>query len=170
MSPRVGGAWAPNETVNFYVKYSEGYNAGGHYYDQCNNGYQPETISTVEGTGKRKMVLTGDWLLIFPVTTTTLRTSSSLKRSRPPRSVVNVPGAKMYGGEFQVTALPIENFTVNLNVSLMHSEYENFFEVDETNTAAGVQKSIRTPNRTGTKQHRASRLRIQLAGSLGSRF
>ena len=153
LSPRVGMGWAPFESLNVYVKYSEGYNAGGHYFEACNNAYKPETLGTVEGgvkgrwfDGRLTAEASGFWndfkdFQIFQV-------NSSFSTA-----LINAPKATMYGGELAVTAIPVENLSVNLGLSLMHSEYNNFFDADPENPGAGLQnlsghQMERSPNHT----------------------
>jgi iron complex outermembrane receptor protein len=156
VSPRVGMSWAPNEMLNFYVKYSEGYNAGGHYYNGCNNGYNPETVDTVEGGVKGRffdgrLVVDADGyhndfkdFQIFQVFPTAGAATTR---------VINAPEAEMYGGEFQITAIPLENVSANVGISLMHSQYERFHDEDLLNPKAGLQdlsgnQMERAPNHT----------------------
>jgi iron complex outermembrane receptor protein len=156
LSPRVGMGWAPNETVNFYVKYSEGYNAGGHYYNGCNNGYKPETNDSIEGgvkgrwfDGRLALDAAGYYndfknFQFFQV----VDRSGALATA-----ATNIPGAKTYGAEFQLTAIPFENFTANFGLSIMHSEYEDFHDADIINPSAGNQnlsgnQITRSPNST----------------------
>jgi iron complex outermembrane receptor protein len=149
-------SWAPNEMLNFYVKYSEGYNAGGHYYNGCNNGYNPETVDTVEGGVKGRffdgrLVVDADGyhndfkdFQIFQVFPTAGAATTR---------VINAPEAEMYGGEFQITAIPLENVSANVGISLMHSQYERFHDEDLLNPKAGLQdlsgnQMERAPNHT----------------------
>jgi iron complex outermembrane receptor protein len=148
--------WAPLESVNFYVKWSEGYNSGGHYYDSCNNDYNSETLDTIEGgikgrwfDGRLTADLAGYWndyknYQIFIELPALISTAVD---------IINAPEAETYGGEFQVTALPTENFTVNLGLSIMHSQYDALSAIDPINVKAGVQnlsgkQMQRSPNHT----------------------
>ena len=157
VSPRVGMGWAPLESVNFYVKYSEGYNAGGHYYNYCDNGYKPETDDAVEGgvkgrwfDGRLVVDAAGYYndfknFQIFQVV--------ELADGVAETHVINAPKAETWGGEFQVTAIPVENFTANLGLSIMHSQYDNFIDKNIFDPAAGNQnlsgnQMERSPNHT----------------------
>jgi iron complex outermembrane receptor protein len=67
--------------------------------------------------------------------------------------VINAPEAEMYGGEFQITAIPLENVSANVGISLMHSQYERFHDEDLLNPKAGLQdlsgnQMERAPNHT----------------------
>lgn len=156
VSPRVGMGWEPNETLNFYVKYSEGYNAGGHYYFNCNNGYNPETVDTTEGGVKGRWF---DGRLVvdaagyyndfknFQIFQVTSGVNGIVTKA------INAPKAEMWGGEFQVSAIPFENLTVNLGLSIMHSQYDDFHDADLLNPKAGNQdlsgnQIERAPNHT----------------------
>ena len=59
---RVGMGWEPTEQVNVYLKYSRGYNAGGVYYNGCNDPYKPEHLGTIEGGVKGRFF---DGRLVF---------------------------------------------------------------------------------------------------------
>jgi iron complex outermembrane recepter protein len=156
LSPRVGMGWAPNDTINFYVKYSEGYNSGGNYGTVCQDSYKAETLDTVEGgvkgrwfDGRLVVDAAGYWNTFndYQVVTETVQLGTFFT------GLVNAPKAESWGGEFQVTAVPIDNFTATLGLSLMHSQYDTLFDIDPTNAAAGVQNLAghqlqRAPNST----------------------
>lgn len=132
LSPRLGIGWNPNEALNFYVKYSEGYNAGGHYYNGCDNGYEPETLEVVEG-GVKGRFFDGRLAFDFDGYYNDYKKFQYFKLFQVVSGVVNAPEAEMYGGEFQVTAIPYENVTVDGNFSVMHSQYDRFHDGDEAN-------------------------------------
>jgi iron complex outermembrane recepter protein len=156
VSPRVGMGWEPNETMNFYVKYSEGYNAGGNWPFACNDSYKPETLDAVEGGMKGRFFegrLVTDFAgfyndfkdyQVFTEFPSTTGISSG---------IINAPKAEMWGGEFQITAIPFERFTANVGISVMHSQYDTLFDTDPANPKAGVQNLAgnqmqRAPNST----------------------
>jgi len=156
LTPRVGMGWAPSETLNFYVKYSEGYNAGGFYYNSCNDQYKEEHVDTVEGGVKARWFdgrlvadAAGYWNTFKDYQIFTQLPSPAGTVS----GVINAPKAEMWGGEFQITAIPFENFTTDLGISIMHSQYDTLFNTDGTNPGAGVQdlaghQMQRAPNHT----------------------
>src|ERR1700683_463442 len=152
VSPRVGMAWALLESLNFYVKYSEGYNAGGHYTSSCDDSYKPETLGTIEGGLKGRWFdgrLTADFAGYY-----NKYKQFQFYQSHPPTAeMVNVPEMESWGGEVSVTALPIENVRIDLGLSLMHSQYDNFHDADPLNPAAGFQnlsghQAVQAPNHT----------------------
>ena len=156
VSPRVGMSWEPNESVNFYVKYSEGYNAGGHWPFACSDGYKAETLGSVEG-GFKGRFFGGKLVTDFAGYYNDFRDYQIFTTFPSPSGissgVINAPKAEMWGGEFQITARPIENFTANVGISLMHSQYDTLFDIDQANPAAGVQNLAgnqmqRAPNHT----------------------
>jgi len=153
VSPRVGLGWAPNETVNFYVKYSEGYNAGGHYAYGCQDGYKPETLDTVEG-GMKGRWFDGRLTADFAGYWNTFKNFQIYQNNPPVSSIlINAPKAEEWGGEFAVTAIPFENARVDLGLSIMHSQYDEFMDADPFNPAAKLQNLAgnqmeRAPNHT----------------------
>lgn len=155
-SYRVGGAWAPTELLNFYVKYSEGYDAGGHYYDSCHNSYDSETLQTVEGGVKARFF---DGRLVFDAAgyhNDYNNYQIFLEIPSPIGTAVgifNAPSAETYGGEFQITAIPFENFTTDMGFSVMHSQYNELSAINPQNPGAGAQnlsgnQMQRAPNHT----------------------
>jgi iron complex outermembrane recepter protein len=158
LTPRVGMAWAPLDTINFYVKYSEGYNSGGNYGTACNDGYKSEFLDAVEGgikgrwfEGRLTVDAAGYWntfkdyqqFIVIDATATTPGTTG----------LINAPKAEMWGGEFEVTAIPIDNLTVNTGISIMHSQYDQLVTADPGNPAGGNQNLAgrqmqRAPNHT----------------------
>jgi len=138
VSPRVGMGWAPSENVNFYVKYSEGYNAGGHYYNGCNNGYKAETLDVVEGGVKTRLF---DGRLEFDADGyyNDYKDFQYFKLFQVVSGVINAPEAEMWGGEFHFEAIPYENVTVDGSFSVMHSQYDNFFDGDAANPQFGIE-------------------------------
>jgi iron complex outermembrane receptor protein len=159
VSYRVGMGWAPNEALNFYVKYSTGYDAGGHYYDSCGDNYKSETIGTVEGgvkgrffDGRLVFDFAGYWndykdYQIFVEVPSPIGTAVG---------IINAPEAETWGGEFSVTTIPfesIQNFKANLGLSIMHSQYDAL--IDENPATPGAppqnlagQQMQRSPNHT----------------------
>jgi iron complex outermembrane receptor protein len=130
---RVGMGWEPTEQLNVYLKYSRGYNAGGVYYNGCNNPYKPEHLGTIEGGVKGRFF---DGKLVFDADGywnhfTDFQTYKNLETSS---LVVNAPEAEMWGGEFQATALPTENIQADASLSIMHSQYDIFSDFDPLNT------------------------------------
>ena len=51
---------------------------------------------------------------------------------------VNAPEAETYGGEFQITAIPYENFTTDVGISIMHSQYDQLSDINPQNPAGGA--------------------------------
>jgi iron complex outermembrane receptor protein len=153
VSYRVGTMWAPTESVNFYVKYSTGYNAGGTYFDACGNSYKPETLNTLEGglkgrwfDGRVVADMDGFW---------NTWNDFQIFQFKPPQSteLINAPKAESWGGEFAITTIPIENLKVDTDFFVMHSQFENFFDADPVNPKAGIQdlsgtQLLRAPNHT----------------------
>jgi outer membrane receptor protein involved in Fe transport len=155
-SYRVGGAWDPNEMLNFYVKYSEGYNAGGHYYDSCGDNYNSETLQTVEGGVKARFF---DGRLVFDAAGYHNDYNEYQIFVEVPSPVgtavgiINAPEAETYGGEFQLTAIPFENFKADLGLSLMHSQYDKLSDINPQNPSGGAvnlagKQMQRSPNHT----------------------
>jgi len=149
----VGMGWAPSELVNLYVKYSAGYNAGGHYAYGCADGYQPEYLDTVEG-GMKGRWFDGRLTTDFAGYWNTFK-SFQIYQNNPPVSsiLVNAPKAEQWGGEFAITAIPIENTRVDVALTIMHSQYDDFHDADPFNPAAGFQNLAgnqmeRAPNHT----------------------
>jgi iron complex outermembrane receptor protein len=152
VSPRVGMGWAPLESLNFYVKYSEGYNAGGHYYFNCDNGYKAETLDSVEG-GVKARWFDGRLVVEAAGYYNDFKNFQVFQVVGIHTELINAPEAEMWGGEFAVSALPTDNLTVNLGLSVMHSQYDNFHDTDSLNPAAGLQnlsgnQTERAPNHT----------------------
>jgi iron complex outermembrane receptor protein len=148
--------WAPNESINLYVKYSEGYNAGGHWPFACNDGYKPETLDAVEG-GVNGRLFDGRLVADFAGYYNDFKNYQVFTEFPSPTGIssgiINAPKAEMWGGEFQVTALPTDNFTVNLGLSIMHSQYDSLLDTDPANPKAGLQNLAgnqmqRAPNHT----------------------
>ena len=153
VSYRVGMGWAPNEALNFYVKYSTGYNAGGHYTSACNDKYKEETVGTIEG-GVKGRWLDGRLVTDFAGYYTKFE-NFQFFQALPPAAAeeVNAPEAEEWGGEFAVTAIPIEDLSIDLAATVMHSQYDNFHDEDPINPAAGAQnlsghQVLRAPNST----------------------
>jgi iron complex outermembrane receptor protein len=138
LSPRVGLGWAPSENVNLYVKYSEGYNAGGHYYNGCNNGYDAENLDVIEGGVKTRLF---DGRLEFDADGyyNDYKKFQYFKLFQVVSGVVNAPEAEMWGGEFHFQAVPIENVSIDGNFAIMHSQYDRFHDGDEANPQFGVE-------------------------------
>lgn len=148
ISPRVGMSWAPNESLNFYVKYGEGYNSGGHYFNGCNDGYKDETLDTIEGGVKATFF---DGRLSFDASGfyNDFKNFQVFKVLGTASLVVNAPKAEMWGGELQASAVPNDNLTVSGAFSLMHSQYDDFHDIDVTNPKAGLE------NLSGNQMERA---------------
>ena len=130
---RVGMGWEPTEQLNVYVKYSRGYNAGGQYYNGCNDAYKPEHLGTIEGGVKGRFF--NGRLVVDAAGYWNHFTDFQVYKNLPTSSeVVNAPEAEMWGGEFQVTALPVENVQADVGISVMHSQYDKFSDFDVLKT------------------------------------
>lgn len=156
VSPRVGMGWQPNEALNFYVKWSKGYNAGGHWPFACGDAYKPETLSAIEGGLKGRFFngrLVTDFAGFYNDFSNYQVFTEFPSPSGISSGIINAARAEMWGGEFQATAIPIENFTANVGISIMHSQYDSLFDTDPANPKAGLQNLAgnqmqRAPNHT----------------------
>jgi iron complex outermembrane receptor protein len=155
VSPRVGVAWAPTEAVNFYTKFSSGYNAGGHYAYGCQDGYKPETLNTVEG-GVKGRFFDGRLTIDFAGYWNVFKNFQIYQNNPPVSSIlVNAPAAEEWGGEFGIHAIPpyVDNARIDLGFTIMHSQYDKFNDEDPFNPSAGFQNLAgnqveRAPNHT----------------------
>jgi len=154
---RVGMGWEPTEQLNVYLKYSRGYNAGGQYFNGCGDAYKPEHLGTIEGGVKGRFF--DGRLVVDAAGFWNHFTDFQVYKNLPTSSeVVNAPEAEMWGGEFQVTALPIENVEADLGLSLLHTQYDIFsdFDVLKTyNPATGLLNPHIVENLAGRQMERA---------------
>jgi iron complex outermembrane receptor protein len=138
LSPRYGLSWEPTEDINLYAKESFGYNAGGHYFNGCNNGYKAETLDTIE-VGAKTRWFEGRLVANISLFANEFKDFQVFKVIGSSSLVQNAPLAKMQGAEFEFTAIPLEQLTINGGLSLLRSYYVTFEDIDVANPNAGTQ-------------------------------
>jgi iron complex outermembrane receptor protein len=136
LSPRYGLSWEPTEQINLYAKESFGYNAGGHYFNGCNDGYKAETLDTIE-VGAKTRWFGGRLVANVSLYTSEFKDFQVFKVIGTSSTVVNAPLAKMRGAEFEFVAEPLEQLTLNSGISLLHSYYVKFKDIDVANPNFG---------------------------------
>jgi iron complex outermembrane receptor protein len=70
--------------------------------------------------------------------------------------IQNAAKAVIYGGEFQLTALPIQNVQLDFALAALHSEYKDYLTTDPANPQSG------TENLTGNQLTQAPKLKVNV--------
>jgi iron complex outermembrane receptor protein len=137
LSPRYGVQWEPNAQINVYAKRSFGYNAGGENAANCANPYKAETLDTIE-TGVKSRWFEGRLVANVTLFRNEFKDFQIFKFVEQNPGVplttallINAPRAEMLGGEFEFVVAATEQLTLNAGLSLLHSEYVKFEDIDD---------------------------------------
>jgi iron complex outermembrane receptor protein len=119
--------WQFNDKANIYVSYGTGFKSG--VFNMLTTSpvpVRPETIKAWEGGIKADPL---PWLRTnlsaFHYDYTDLQVQAKAPDS-PASIVQNAATAKLYGGEFELTASPLADLTLTGNVAYNHARYDHF--------------------------------------------
>jgi iron complex outermembrane receptor protein len=139
-------AFTPSGTLDYkftpqvfgYLTVTKGFKSGGFNIGVFQPAFKPETIWDYE-LGLKTLFL-DERLQIN--TSAFYYDYSNLQVSIVQGTQVliqNAAKATIYGGEFQVTALPLQGVQLDLAIAALKSEYKDYGSIDPTNAGAGVQ-------------------------------
>ncbi|PCI31940.1 MAG: TonB-dependent receptor [Alphaproteobacteria bacterium] len=131
-TPKVSLKWQPNDDVNVYASFSQGFKGGGfdpRGDDRAIVGFESETVNTYE-IGLKSTLVDGR------VSTNIATFFSDFKNIQIPGSVIvdgdfigtttNAGKAEIWGVEFEGKALLSDNLTANANVGYINADYKEF--------------------------------------------
>jgi len=121
-----------NPELLIYAATRRGYNTGGHNLNTVGDDleYDPEYITDYETGFKGKWLLSG-----IPVRAnmaayysdyTDIQRRSVLSDPVPRSLITNAAAATLYGGQLELTVLPISGLLLNLTYGYVHSKYDEF--------------------------------------------
>ena len=121
----------------FYVTYSTGFKSGGYNLGSAQAPYNPEDIRDYEGG------LKSDWLdgrlrlnaALFYYKYEDLQLS---RNNGTVLVVINAAAATIKGAELSISALPIDNLKLEMNVGLLDAKYDSFTTADSARPSLGV--------------------------------
>ncbi|MFA7440128.1 MAG: TonB-dependent receptor [Sphingomonadaceae bacterium] len=144
-TPKIGVDYQPTDDLMFYASWSRGYRSGGfsgrgQTLFSSTTPYGPETVDSYE-TGvksswfdRRLLVNIAGFYADYSdlQQTTTIPVQGGIGNET---IVSNVGSARIKGLEFDVTARPIDNLTINASAGLLRSKFKDFFTQELFNGA-----------------------------------
>lgn len=128
--PKVAIHYQFTPTIMGYASYSRGFKSGGYDLGALKPSYNPEKIVDYEAGIKadlfdrRLRVNVGGFYYDYTNLQLTV-----LKLSPTPGPVtLNAGKAKVYGAEVEITALPVDDLRLSLNLAYLHTEYTDLFD------------------------------------------
>ena len=139
ITPRVGFQFDATENSNIYASYSKGLKIGGlNYRTGCNDTYDSETLNSYE-IGSKNALLDGRLILnatAFYYDYKNLQVEQLLGFDF---FFANAPKAEVIGVELESVFQPVDELTINANMSYQNSEFKEFSNLDSLNQGAGQQ-------------------------------
>ncbi|MCY4427135.1 MAG: TonB-dependent receptor [Halieaceae bacterium] len=139
VTPRAGFQFDVTENSNIYASYSKGFKIGGlNYRTGCNDSYDSETLNSYE-IGSKNSLLDGRLILnatAFYYDYENLQVEQLLGFAF---FFANAPEAEVMGVELESVFQPVDQLTINANMSYQNSEFKEFSNLDAINQAAGLQ-------------------------------
>ena len=136
---RAAGQYDLSDNGTIYLSYSEGFKAGGLNFTDCNPPYKPEEIDAYE--------LGGKWTLFSGRTTINaalfhydykdFQVVQIIGLTAP---IANVGEANINGFELEVWSNLNEHWSINVGITLLDSEYEDFVNLDGLHAEKGFQQ------------------------------
>jgi iron complex outermembrane receptor protein len=136
-SPRVTLEQKIGPDQLIYATYAKGFKAGGYNLGGLAPAYLPETLTDYEVGFKldlfdRRLRLNGAGFYYgytdMQVVVAKLTSNEN----------VNAGTSKIYGAEFEVTAIPIAGLELDASAAVLHSEFTKFDTFDPTNPSLGI--------------------------------
>ncbi|WP_103727480.1 TonB-dependent receptor [Novosphingobium sp. HII-3] len=157
---RLGIRQEVSDDVNVYVQGAHGYKGPSFSQSQCQNGYAPETVNSLEAGLKsrfwdRRLTLN---ISIFYNDIKDLQ----LEIVSPLGIVVdNVPKARIYGAEVALNVRPVDALRFDANVSLLNARYNSDYLGD-----ANLSPNLTPQNVRGNRLNNAP----DLSGLVGAEY
>ena len=147
-TPKFGIEYDWDDDTLLYANLTKGFKSGGFVFNGSQPSYEPETVWVLDG-GLRTSLLDGRMqasLSTFYYDYTDMQVSVF---EQFVGTIKNAADATIYGMELEVTARPTDSLDVNLGLSLLHTEYDEFVTQDPT------QPSVPSVNLAGNELPRA---------------
>lgn len=128
-TPRVSLEFKPADNVFLYATFSQGFKSGGFNLGGLQAPFNPENLTDYEAGIK------AEWfdrrlrtnVSVFAYDYKDLQVSKVLGALIV---VDNAARAKLYGAEFDITAMPVQGLELAANLALLHSKYTDFCNQD----------------------------------------
>lgn len=128
-TPRVSLEFKPADNVFLYATFSQGFKSGGFNLGGLQAPFNPENLTDYE------VGLKAEWfdrrlrtnVSVFAYDYKDLQVSKVLGALIV---VDNAARAKLYGAEFDITAMPLQGLELAANLALLHSKYTDFCNQD----------------------------------------
>ncbi len=130
-TPKLGVEYDWSDNTLLYANLTKGFKSGGFVFNGFQPSYKPETVWVLDG-GIRTRLLDGRLqasVSTFYYDYTDMQVSVF---EQFVATIKNAADATIYGMELEVTARPTDSLDVNLGLSLLHAEYDEFITQDPT--------------------------------------
>lgn len=137
-TPKIGAQFDVSDDSNVYATYSKGFKSGGWNLYACDNGFEPEKVTSYEAGWKNRLL--DNTLIVnasvFYYDYTDLQLSQVVGLVR---LIKNAPAAKVKGLEVEAVWKPEEHWTLNANASFLDAKFTEFSNIDSLDPALGTQ-------------------------------
>ena len=137
-TPKIGAQFDVSDDSNVYATYSKGFKSGGWNLYACDNGFEPEKVTSYEAGWKNRLL--DNTLIVnasvFYYDYTDLQLSQVVGLVR---LIKNAPAAKVKGLEVEAVWKPEEHWTFNANASFLDAKFTEFSNIDSLDPALGTQ-------------------------------
>ncbi len=137
LTPKFGLEYIVNEDILVYANMTRGFKSGGFTFNGFQSNFDPEFVWAYE-TGLKSRLANG--AVIFNVSAfyydyTDLQVS---KLENNAGVITNAADATIYGGEIELIALPTDNLRLNVGLSFLNAEFDEFLTEDPSNPQLGT--------------------------------
>jgi iron complex outermembrane receptor protein len=133
-TPKYGIEYSLNDDTLLYANYTKGFKSGGFVFNGFQPSYDPESVWVLDG-GVKTQFFDGRMqasLSAFYYDYTDMQVSVF---EQFVATIRNAADATIYGAELEVSARPAEGLDVDVGISLLHTEYDEFVTQDPTQPA-----------------------------------
>jgi iron complex outermembrane receptor protein len=136
--PKVTLDYKPTDALFFYVTYTTGFKSGGFDIGNLTPAFRPEVIKDYEA-GLKVDLLDRRLRVNFDAFHYNYQNLQVAQVEGLSLVTQNAASAKDDGAEIEITALPVDNLRIGLNVAYLDARYTNFTSINPTFSALGPQ-------------------------------
>jgi len=136
-SPRVTLEQKLGPDQSIYVTFAKGFKAGGFNLGGLAPAYQPETLTDYEAGVKldlfdRKLRFNGAGFYYD------YKNQQEVVALQTSNEFINAASSKLYGAEFELTAIPVHGLELDASAAFLHSEFTGFNTFNPTDPGLGT--------------------------------
>ncbi len=136
-TPKFGLEYFASDDVLLYANITRGFKSGGFTFNGFQSNFAPEFVWAYE-TGVKSTLAGGAVIFnasAFYYDYTDLQVS---KLENNAGVITNAADATIFGGEIELVALPTDRFRINVGLSFLNAEFDEFLTEDPSNPQLGT--------------------------------